>query len=61
MGMILAEALFGRFDARLALVGRSAFPDPDQWARRVRVHPLPADMRERLQRLAGACRAVRAE
>ncbi len=53
MGLILAEALADRLDARLVLVGRSAMPEPDQWAAMGESMSTPADQRERLRRLAG--------
>src|SRR4051794_21878482 len=57
MGMALAESLFASFDARLALVGRTAFPDPDRWLEEAEAADRSEHDRDVLRRLA----AMRAE
>ena len=58
MGITLGEALFASFGARLVLVGRSSFPDPEQWLERSVDPSFDDHEREILRRLA-AMRAVR--
>jgi acyl transferase domain-containing protein/SAM-dependent methyltransferase/acyl carrier protein len=52
MGMAIAEGLFDRAKARLALLGRTQLPEPDQWAARAEDASLPAERRRLLHRLA---------
>ncbi len=58
MGITLGESLFEAFDARLVLVGRSTFPDPEQWLERAEDPSFDDHEREILRRLA-AMRSVR--
>ncbi|MEA2506704.1 MAG: hypothetical protein QOH48_1322 [Actinomycetota bacterium] len=51
MGLILAEVLFARMGARLALVGRSEFPEPDSWEALSHSPDTPDGMRAVLRRL----------
>jgi phthiocerol/phenolphthiocerol synthesis type-I polyketide synthase E len=57
MGIHLAEGMFTRIGARLVLVGRTAVPEPEQWAPRSEDPAISADLRNVLKRLA----AMRAE
>ena len=52
MGITLGESLFKAFDARLVLVGRSTFPDPEQWLERAEDPSFDDHEREILRRLA---------
>jgi phthiocerol/phenolphthiocerol synthesis type-I polyketide synthase E len=52
MGMGLSEGLFDHAQARLVLLGRTALPEPDQWAARSEDVALPSDRRTLLKRLA---------
>ena len=58
MGITLGESLFASADARLVLVGRSSFPDPEQWLERSEDPSFDEHEREILRRLA-AMRSVR--
>jgi acyl transferase domain-containing protein/SAM-dependent methyltransferase/acyl carrier protein len=52
MGMILAEAVFRSFEARLVLIGRSALPQPERWAALSEDPTTPTEQRQLLGRLA---------
>jgi len=52
MGMAIAEGLFDHANARLALLGRTELPEPNQWAARAEDASLPAERRRLLHRLA---------
>ena len=52
MGMTLAESLFTSMGARLVLVGRSAFPDPEQWLEESEAADRGEQERDVLRRLA---------
>jgi SAM-dependent methyltransferase/NAD(P)-dependent dehydrogenase (short-subunit alcohol dehydrogenase family)/acyl carrier protein len=52
MGMYLSEALFNQFGARLALLGRSAVPEPNRWAALSEEAATPTEERQVLGRLA---------
>ena len=52
MGITLGESLFAAFGARLVLVGRSTFPDPEQWLERAEDPSFDEHEREILRRLA---------
>lgn len=60
MGLILSEGLFHALDAKLVLVGRTALPDPDEWASVARNPSTPEAQRDLLTRLA-ALHATRAD
>ncbi|HLG55434.1 MAG TPA: SDR family oxidoreductase [Vicinamibacterales bacterium] len=52
MGMGLSEGLFDHAQARLVLLGRTALPEPDQWAARSEDAALSSERRTLLKRLA---------
>lgn len=52
MGMAIAEAMFDQIGARLALIGRSPLPEPEQWAGLSEDAAVPQATRELLGRLA---------
>jgi acyl transferase domain-containing protein/SAM-dependent methyltransferase len=51
MGLSLAEALFTRAHAKLALLGRSALPPPAEWAAKIEDPETSAQQKALLQRL----------
>ena len=52
MGLHLSEGLFARVGARLALVGRTAVPVPDEWQARSEDPTVKPELRSVLERLA---------
>jgi phthiocerol/phenolphthiocerol synthesis type-I polyketide synthase E len=52
MGLILSEGLFHALDAKLVLVGRTALPEPDEWAAAAKDPATPDAQRNVLSRLA---------
>src|SRR5579875_957811 len=51
MGLALAEALAQRVQARLVLLGRSAFPQPEQWEAWLRTHGQDDALSQKIQQL----------